>query len=310
MSFIIGIALLFLVHSGIAQQQGSLPVQLPQVDIEGRNDGTCPSAEVREQARKNTEEEIHAILRDTVVPILDPISTLTGRCPCGGPGPWRKIAHLNMSDPNQQCPPNWVLVTDPVRACGRANIECDSASFRSNASYSHVCGRISAIQTGSTRAFFPSIEGEKPGLEGAYVVGVSLTHGAVDSREHIWTFASALHETDPTYGTDSLTQVCSCTNTDFDWSGNEVPPFVGNSYFCDTGNTGPGSNSNDEYPDDPLWDGEGCGPTSTCCQLNNPPWFCTTLPKPTTDGIELRICGEDHPSNEDVNIQLVEIYTK
>ena len=43
----IDIALLFFA-SGIAQQQDSLPVQLPQVDIEGRIDGTCPSAEVTE----------------------------------------------------------------------------------------------------------------------------------------------------------------------------------------------------------------------------------------------------------------------
>ena len=51
------IALLFLAHSGIAQQQDSLPVQLPQVDIEGRNYGTCPSAEVTEQARNSTKRK-------------------------------------------------------------------------------------------------------------------------------------------------------------------------------------------------------------------------------------------------------------
>ena len=59
-------------------------------------------------------------------------------------------------------------------------------------------------------------------------------------------------------------------------------------YFCDTG-------SRDRfqlifYPDDPLWDGVGCGPTSTCCSFNNPPWFCKQLPQPTTDNIELRLC--------------------
>ena len=111
----ISIALLFLAHSGIAQQQDSLPVQLPQVDIEGRNDGTCPSAEVIEEAQNRTKEEIRSILRDTVVPTLDARST----CPCGGPGVWRRIAHLDMSDPNQQCPSNWQLNTTPVRGCGR-----------------------------------------------------------------------------------------------------------------------------------------------------------------------------------------------
>ena len=108
MSSVICIVLLFLAHSSTAQQQDSLPVQLPQVDIEGRNDGTCPSAEVTEQARNSNKEEIRSILRDTVVPII-------GRCPCGGPGQWRRIAHLDMSDPNQQCPSNWQLITTPVR---------------------------------------------------------------------------------------------------------------------------------------------------------------------------------------------------
>jgi hypothetical protein len=42
------------------------------------------------------------------------------------------------------------------------------------------------------------------------------------------------------------------------------------------------------YYDDPLWDGEGCGPISTCCRFNNPPWFSKSLPKPTTDDLEVR----------------------
>ena len=110
------IVLLFLAHSSIAQQQDSLPVQLPQVDIEGRNDGTCPSAEVTEQARNSTKEEIRSILRDTVVPILNSTSSIQdGRCPCGGPGQWRRIAHLNLSDTYQQCPPYWQLINTPVR---------------------------------------------------------------------------------------------------------------------------------------------------------------------------------------------------
>ena len=88
-----------------------------------------------------------------------------------------------------------------------------------------------------------------------------------------------------------------------------IPSFVGNNYFCDTGNPGPGYSRTEVYQDNPLWDGEGCGPTSTCCQLNNPPWFCTTLPQPTTDDIELRICaGLERISDEDVHIQLVDIY--
>ena len=46
--------------------------------------------------------------------------------------------------------------------------------------------------------------------------------------------------------------------------------------------------NNNYYPDnDPLWDGEGCGPTSICCDFNNPPWFCKTLPQPTSARLKL-----------------------
>ncbi len=51
-------------------------------------------------------------------------------CSCGGPG-WTRVAYLNLSDTNQQCPSNWTLTTYPVRACGRSSSErntCDSVS--------------------------------------------------------------------------------------------------------------------------------------------------------------------------------------
>ena len=28
-------------------------------------------------------------------------------CPCGGPGIWRRIAFLSMSNASEECPPNW-----------------------------------------------------------------------------------------------------------------------------------------------------------------------------------------------------------
>ena len=87
----------------------------------------------------------------------------------------------------------------------------------------------------------------------------------------------------------------------------QIPSFVGNNYFCDTGNRGPNPTAFTTYPDDPLWDGEGCGPTSSCCQLNNPPWFCTTLPQPTTDDLEVRVCGVQSRTNEDSLTTLVDI---
>ena len=159
-------------------------------------------------------------------------------------------------------------------------------------------------QHGSNDAFFPSLHGEIPGLEGPYIDGVSLTHGATGSRQHIWSFVAAYYESDPSY--ENII-VCPCTNTNFNWP-YQVHSFVGNNYFCDTGNPGPGGSTTASYPDDPLWDGEGCGPTSTCCEFNTPPWFCTTLPQPTTDDIEVRMCLNEPIDNEDLRVEFFDIY--
>ena len=219
------------------------------------------------------------------------------------PGEWTRIAFLNMTDLTQQCPTNWNLTTSPVRACGRSSTNggtCDSAFFPSNGRYySHVCGRIIGYQKGSLLAFYQSLVSNR-GLEGQYIDGVSLTHGANNSRQHIWSFLSARHETDP----DALLN-CPCTNSNISWPF-QVPSFIGNNYFCDTGNPGPGINNTAVYFDDPLWDGQGCGPTNTCCDFNNPPWFCTTLPQSTSDDIELRICSDRY--NGDILMSLIDLY--
>ena len=254
----------------------------------------CPSAEERAATREQILEQVLSRLSQPL-------------CPCGGPGQWTRIAHLNMSDPSQQCPSNWSFIAAPVRGCGRSASPgpgCDSVTFASTGqSYSHVCGRVSAYQSGEPNAFSLFSAEIALGLEGVYVDGVSLTHGAEGARQHIWTFVAALSE----IGNELRGPVHRCPCTDINWPF-EVPEFVGDDYFCDTGNHGPKFASNTVYTDDPLWDGEGCGPTSTCCEFNNPPWFCTTLPQPTTDDIEARICFNDAIQNEDVLLALVDIY--
>ena len=227
-------------------------------------------------------------------------------CSCGGAGQWTRIAHLDMSDPSQQCPSGWSLTTTPVRGCIRPSStnNCHSATFQTKyngQTYSRVCGRIYAYQRGSPDAFGRSIEGN-PGLEDAYIDGVSLTHGAPGSRQHIWSFVGSVYETATSYNAKSN---CACTNSDQDWP-YQVPSFVGNNYFCDTGNPGPDF-PDTVHTDDPLWDGAGCGPTNTCCQFNNPPWFCTTLSAATTDALELRICHDEAENNEDIIVSFVEL---
>ena len=60
------------------------------------------------------------------------------------------------------------------------------------------------------------------------------------------------------------------------------------SYFRESGITQWDTRTLVFWPNgDPLWDGQGCGPTSSCCTFNSPPWFNVQLSSPTTDDIEM-----------------------
>ena len=92
-----------------------------------------------------------------------------------------------------------------------------------------------------------------------------------------------------------------------------VPAFVGDDFFCESGLHSPWTGMSSQfifYPDDVLWDGQSCTSTSTCCQLNNPPWFTKNLTNATTDDIELRICTSSLPVDEDVPLELIELYVQ
>ena len=63
------------------------------------------------------------------------------------------------------------------------------------------------------------------------------------------------------------------------------------------------------YPDDPLWDGQDCCRSErTCCDPLNLPWFCKELLEPTTDDLEVRVCADQSPADEDAPIDLVQLY--
>ena len=224
--------------------------------------------------------------------------------------------NLNMADSGTSCPDNWTLHEGPVRGCGRKTDEfdtCDAVLIPVTMSYSMICGRIYAYQRGWSHAFRYSVFSNPSlgvdGIEYPYVDGLSLTHGVVGQRKHVWTFAGAYDETS-SYNNNTLlpSNSCPCMNPALTWP-YEVPSYVGDSYFCDTGaHTYPSANT--LYMDDPLWDGEGCGGSSTCCSLNSPPWFCQHLKYHTSDDLELRLCSYGNSEYEDKLISLVEIYVK
>ena len=238
--------------------------------------------------------------------------SMARRC-CNSTGGWARVAYLNMTDPTHQCPSVWREITQPKRTCRRNNQSlsggggCSTARFTTNGiTYSHVCGRITAYQFASPDAFGPYANtNERSGtIYDPYVDGVVVTHG--DPWSHIWTFSGA-HSQNKTG-----ISVCPCTNANNpDNSRIVIPPWVGNDYFCETGvNDGRVAALGTFYPDDPLWDGENCGLTSTCCEFNNPPWFCKKLDSVSVSSIRVSTCGNAGVNSDDTPIELIEIYVQ
>ena len=337
-------------QEGVTSQHdnSSLPVTYPATVLEGGGQ-VCPPDEQLEMVRAEIAQDVLNIIRSSVhcrgqvqenpasscleVSQCNPqlpseyywitssngtavqvYCDMTRECSCSSAsvGGWSRVAYLNMTDPTHQCPPAWREFTEPVRTCGRTNETvpragggnslggCSAVSFSTyNSSYSHICGKIIGYQLGHPNAFYAYSSSEHTRIEDPYVDGVVITRGT--EIEHVWTFAASLTES------GNQNSVCPCTDSP---STQSIPLFVGQDYFCETGITGSWS-SGVFYPDgDPLWDGEDCGPGSTCCELHDPPYFCKSLTEPTTDDIEVRICGDEPFNFEDTPIQLLEIFVQ
>ena len=218
---------------------------------------------------------------------------------------WVRVANLNMTDPNQQCPLNFSLYTQPKRLCGRKTdgSGCDSIKFTTNGlQYNKVCGRVVGYQFHSTDAFARVDPAYGRDIDSAYVDGVSITHG--NPRKHIWTFAVGLAE-----ASDNIHDVyyCPCSSP---IAGEQPPSFVGSDYYCEAGDYSPPWSAI-VHSDDPLWDGEGCdGNEAPCCNPPDLPWFCKELPEPTSDDLEVRICTDQPPANEDALVEQFELYVQ
>ena len=271
-------------------QHASFNISYPAVVLRPGVNGNihvCPTEDVVEA----TNTQIRQDIRDLINARFET---------CGGIG-WRRFAYLDMTDSTMQCPPGLTETSYSKRTCGiRSSGRCDSTTFpNSGGEYSRVCGRIIGYQYGEPEAF--RLGGDD--IESLYTDGVSVTHGAAGSRVHIWTFVAGM-------GTNFSTgqeRLCPCDATVVI---NTVPSFLGDEYFCNSGNHEPNVfRQNVLYPDDPLWDGVGCEPHSTCCTFNNPPFFYKQLPNPTTDDIEVRLCASQR-FIDDIPIELIELYVK
>ena len=284
----------------VAQRANTaLPITYYGEIVPGDGSQTCPSKEKREIERNKVDNATLSLLRESVVPLLQGYMYS-----CGGSTGWRRVAYLNMSDPTQQCPSVWQEITTPHRVCGRRynRGSCEGLTYTTaSEQYDQVCGRIIGYQINSPDAFGPGVFIPPQSIDSYYMDGLSVTHGS--PRQHIWSFVGGLDEVTTSYS-------CPCAAGSI--TRNRIPSFVGQSYFCESGliRHSDGINGPLYSNGDPLWDGQGCGPTSSCCTFNSPPWFNVTLSSPTTDDIEVRICGDEGIGNEDTPIQLIEIYVK
>jgi hypothetical protein len=181
------------------------------------------------------------------------------------------------------------------------SFNCSSLIFASGDGrlYSKICGQVIGYQVGSTDVF----SNQQNSIDTGYVDGVSITYGS-SPRRHIWTYAAGLSEQ------LQLGQVsnCPCAVAGSAYTPQTPPSFVGNNYYCESGNPSSTFEHTDvlRYTSDPLWDGQQC--EGQCCSDGRtPPWFSVTLANPTTDDIEVRICGSEPTRNEDTPISLMEL---
>ena len=224
---------------------------------------------------------------------------------CGSGRGWTRLAYLDMSDSTMNCPSGFRLYqSGSVRACGRpvaSSGSCVSVEFPSNGmSYSQVCGRVTGYQYNSPDAVHNYYGSNHNNLNGEYVDGVSITRGS--PRQHVWTLMAANYEQNVHY-----TYICPCATG----SSQQVQLFVSDHYFCES------AIPNDYLQQqlstsDPLWDGQSCGSAeSPCCNVPGIPWFHRDYGNTTTtDYIELRVCGDEETSNEDVPVSFYEIYVQ
>ena len=282
-----------------AEPEITLPLTNPNQVLQRDGSQICPSEEQRGMARNEVKDATRRLLRESVIPLLQ----LPNNFSCGGSTGWRRVAYLNMSDPYNRCPSVWQEITTPHRVCGRksaSTASCEGLNYTiGGEQYNQVCGRIIGYQIGSPGSFL----GVDRLIDSYYLDGVSVTHGS--DRQHIWSFAAGGDEGNGTTNTHTCPCVAKSNND------KEIPSFVEHNYFCESGLTQWNGTSGVFWPNgDPLWDGQNCGSASTCCTFNSPPWFDVQLLSPTTDDIEVRICGDNGITDEDTPIQFMELYVK
>ena len=219
---------------------------------------------------------------------------------CGGhKGGWTTIVKLDTSK-GDSCPSAWTRISASGKVVCRSGNDssgCYSAIFTTyNITFNKICGQVKGYQKGTPEAFH-STEFDTKSINDHYVDGVSITLG--NPRKHVWTYAAGLSDdgNEPNHN-------CPCAVT----PGPDPPAFVGDQYYCESGDTG-GYDLNGYYTSDVLWDGYGCHhANNNCCTNPDMPWFFRQFSRSRQDYLEARICTREGFSNEGILVESIELY--
>ena len=275
--------------------------------IDGLSDAVCETVRQYQSCREALENEPNAVsgyynITQSNGSIISVYCDMEGSN-CDGTGGWTRVAYINMTEPNATCPEGLYQYSfDNKTLCDRNHNDtngCDGTFFSARGlNYTKVCGQVRGYQYGTTDGIYDNFYGS-PHINGAYVDGVSITHGS--PRNHIWTYVVGQEET------DNKLQDCPCNLN----STEVTPSYVGNDYYCESGVGNATQVVRVFFPNDPLWDGQQCGNLENpCCTSPKMPWFVKTLNQSTTDVIELRLCTSEGFIDEASPVDIIEIYIK
>ena len=212
---------------------------------------------------------------------------------------WLKIADIDLTKKiKSYCPEGWKKTkVNGIEMCRSLydTAGCYSANFSVNGTrYRKIRGMVRGYQKGSTDSF-DSRRGHRS-INTAYADGVSITLG--HPRKHVWTYVVGCSDDD-----NHATSNCPCAAV----PGPAPPSFVGENYYCESGNKGP-FEYRVHYTDDPLWDGTGCfHDNNNCCTNVGLPWFYREFPETQDEDIEVRICADQSYNDEGVLVDQLKL---
>ena len=205
----------------------------------------------------------------------------------------------------ENCPSAWKNFTIPntdIKVCriGQDAAGIYSANYSTDGTclgFQHLCGKVIGYQSGSPDGFNRGNNIFKQ-IDDIYLDGISITYGY--PRKHLFSLAVGVTTTSsiPKGGN------CPCSK----YPGRAAPAFVRDHYYCDSGNQGNPISAIKYFPNDTLWDGEGCSSEYSCCSQPGMPYFYRSFPILVNEDIEVRLMADEAYSNEAILVGTMELY--